>query len=255
MKYIMTGHFGLIGKPLNEKLKSLGHKCVEEIDKRFHQNTTYVDQWSINADVVFHLADNCKINKCIEDPSLAFENVHGIYSVLEMCRKNKIKKIVYFSSSRVLSKEKNPYTAGKLYGEELVKAYNKCYGIDYIIIRPSTVYGGEDITNRLMNIWINNAKKDEPLKIFGNSNKTLCFTYIDDFVDAIIESLEGWNRDYNIGGSEVYLSKVAGEIIKQTNSKSKIELCNPEIEQPQTVSLKSDFICSTNFKEGIKKCL
>ena len=42
--------------------------------------------------------------------------------------------------------------ASKIYGEEMVKAYCDCYGIKYIIIRPSTVYGPHiDFTSRLFN--------------------------------------------------------------------------------------------------------
>ena len=59
-----------------------------------------------NPDIVFHLAANCKINKCIDNPSLAFENSKITENVLEFCRFKKA-KIVYFSSSRILNKERN----------------------------------------------------------------------------------------------------------------------------------------------------
>lgn len=256
MKYIITGQLGLIGSPLKRRLDSLGHKCVYQIDKKYDNIQlveNLIDEKMRKADIVFHLADNCKINKCIDNPELAFENVRSIIAILEMCRRNNIKKLVYFSSSRVLSEEKNPYTAGKIYGEELCKAYYKCYGIEYIIIRPSTVYGGEDHTNRLMNIWINNALEGKNLEIYGDSSKTLSFTYIKDFIDAVIDSLKKWNRAYNIAGDEEYVYDVATEIIKQTNSKSKIVIKPSELEQPQKVNIKSDFACKTSIKKGIAK--
>lgn len=252
MKYIITGHKGLIGTALKSRLDYLGYECIYSIDKRDGQNAKWSDNWKHKADILFHLADNCKINKCIECPELAFENVRSIQSILEMCRKNKINKIVYFSSSRVLSKEKNPYTAGKLYGEELVKAYCKCYKIKYIIIRPSTVYGGHDETNRLINIWINNAIKGKNLEIYGDSTKTLSFTYITDFIDAIEKAIQGkWNKEYNIAGKEEYLYDVASQIINLTGSLSKIKIKPSEIQQPQKVNLKSDFKCKTSIKNGL----
>ena len=253
MKYIITGHKGLIGSSLKNKLDNLKYKCVKSIDLRENENTKDLKNLKIKANIVFHLADNCKINKCIKNPNLSFENVNGIYSVLEMCRKNNIKKIVYFSSSRILGIEKNPYIAGKIYGEELIKAYNKCYGIEYIIIRPSAVYGGNDKTKRLIEIWLNNAIEEEDLEIYGNSSKTLSFTYITDFINNIIKCLnKDWNKEYNIAGKEEELLKVAKEIIKQTNSKSKIIFKHKEIEQPQKVNIKSDFECPTLIKDGIK---
>ena len=85
---------------------------------------------------MFHLAAFCKINQSISNPKRCHEdNSEGTFSVLEFCRKNNIKKIVFFSSSRVLNRERNPYTSAKLYGEELCKAYQECYGIDYNIVR------------------------------------------------------------------------------------------------------------------------
>lgn len=255
MKYIMTGHVGLIGTKLKKALDNNGYQFIRGLDKRvsIHDNTTNTKNTKLNADIVFHLADNCKINQIIKNPELSFENVRGIESILEMCRKNNIKKIVYFSSSRVLSKEENPYTAYKKYGEYLVKAYSKCYGIEYIIIRPSTVYGGLDKTNRLMNIWISNALQNEPLEIYGDLNKTLGFTYVDDFVNGVLGALTlKWNSEYNISGKEEKLIDVAREIIKQVNSKSKIVLKPIELEQPQKVNIKSNFDCPTDIKKGIK---
>lgn len=261
MKYIITGGSGLIGKELVKRLSERGDTCIENFDVK-EGDACYKDVKTISyfepkqkVDCLFHLAAKCKINKCIEYPRLAKENVDNIYEVMEFCRREKIPKIVYFSSSRVLSKEKNSYTASKIYGEELVKAYHDCYGIDYLIIRPSTVYGKGDTTSRLMDIWVNNAKEDKDLFIHGDKDKTLSFTYLDDFIDGIEFALQGkWNRAYNIAGDEEKLSEVAYEIIKQIGSKSRVTYSKEDIAQPQKVSFKSDFYCPTRTREGIK-CL
>ena len=253
MKYMITGYMGLIGKELHKRLQSEGHVCKLAVDIREGKDIRFLDvEKNIkNINICFHLAAHCKINQSIKRPILPFDdNVEGTYEVLEYCRRNKIKNIVFFSSSRVLSEEKNPYTASKIYGEELCKAYKECYGINYIIIRPSTVYGpGEDKTNRLMNIWINNAKQNKDLEIFGNKNKTLDFTYIDDFLNQVDIAMLLWNKEYNISGKEeLYLEDVAKEIIKQTNSKSKIVFMESEIAQPQQVKIEN----TINYKPKIK---
>lgn len=258
MNYIMTGGSGLIGKALERKLLKLGHECIENFDLRTGKDARFIREFKTNKkiDCILHLAANCKINKCINFPELAKENVDTTFEVLEFCRERGIKKIVYFSSSRVLSSMKNSYTASKIYGEELVKAYHKCYGIDYIIIRPSTVYGpGKDETKRLMDIWINNAKQNKDLIINGNMTKSLSFTYIDDFIEGVINSMKQWNRDYNIAGEEEYLIDVANKLRKIMKSKSKIKYHKEELAQPQSVYLNSDFECKTTIEEGIKKCL
>ena len=193
MKFIMTGHKGLIGSFLLKRLEEEGHKSLLLIDKRDGKTLSDLKNIKLdkNVDMMIHLASFCKINRTISNPDICYENnVKGIFEVLEFCRKNKIPKIIFTSSSRILSKEKNPYTASKIYGEELVKGYCDCYGIKYVIIRPSTVYGPfNDFSGRLMDIFILNALQDKELKIFGNKNKTLDFTYIDDFIDAIMLTL------------------------------------------------------------------
>lgn len=260
MKYAITGHKGLIGRKLKERLDSEGHSCRMSVDSRESaMNVMYMKDCKVEeVDVLFHLAAFCKINKTIENPSLAFENnVQGTYNVLEFCRRNKIPKIVFFSSSRVLSPEKNPYTASKIYGEELVKAYSQCYGLEYLIIRPSTVYGGEDKTHRLMDTWIKNAQMGRPLIIYGDENKTLDFTHIDDFIVGVMYTLKGeWNKEYNISGKkELKLIDVAKEIISQANTKSKIIFKKPELAQPQRVKVECnvDYTPKVDIKEGIKR--
>ncbi len=267
MNFIITGHKGLIGRRLKQRLEGGGNECILSVDLRDKSNPLDVRNLSkkeiSKADILFHLASNCKINKCVDNPEWAFENVEGIFNSLEFCRKNKIPKIVYFSSTRVLCPEKNTYTSSKLYGEELCEAYKKCYGIDYIIIRPSTVYGpGEDITKRLMSIFINNAKNNKELVIFGDKDKTLDFTYVDDFVEGVILSLQRWNESYDIAGNdEMKLIDVANEIISQTKSLSKIRFAPHEIEQPQKVKIDISKIRALGYnpqikvREGISKCL
>jgi nucleoside-diphosphate-sugar epimerase len=125
-----------------------------------------------------------------------------------------------------LNKEKNPYTASKLYGEELCKSYKDSFGIDYLIIRPSTVYGPQwDETRRLMHIFIVNALENRDLVIYGDPDtKTLDFTYVSDFIDGVLLAMKGeWNKEYNISGSEEFkVFELAKTIVRLTKSKSKI---------------------------------
>ena len=261
MNFILTGHKGLIGSFLLKALIEQGHKPILLIDKRDGKNVVDIgkEQISEPVDIFIHLADFCKINKTIENPENAFENSRGMEKVLEFCRKNKIPKIVYTSSSRVLASEKNPYTASKLYGEELLKAYGKCYGIGYVIIRPSTVYGPfDDKTARLVDIWIRAALRGEELKIFGNENKTLDFTYIDDFISGFLLAMGQENEDYDIAyGKGIKLVKVADLIIGMAGKGSK-GFYPVEIEQPQEVELdiseitKIGFQPKVSIEEGIR---
>ena len=267
LRYAITGNHGLIGSALKKRLDEEGNNCVLKMDLRDGDDVCCdMPSSKYTADIMFHLSANCKINKCISNPGWGFENVLGIHQVLEFCRRNNIPKIVAFSSSRVLSKEKNPYTASKIYLEELCKSYAKCYNIKYIIIRPSTVYGPfNDQTHRLVDIWIKAALNGDNIKIYGNpKTKTLDFTFIDDFIDGVMLTLKNnkWNKTYNIsGGEESNLKELANFIIKETRSKSKIVIKPEEIQQPQEVNVDISKIKEIGYnpkvslKEGIKETI
>ncbi len=258
MKYIITGNLGLIGTYLKKRLDKEGHKCIMQIDKREGFDTTDLmfKEYTLSepVNVFFHFAAQCRINEAIAKPILPHKNnVDGILSVLEFCRKHKIPKIVYASTSRVLSPERNPYVASKIYGEEMCKAYHDCYCIDYIIVRPSTVYGPMfDETSRCINNFLTNSLKGKDIKIYGDKNKTLDFTYIDDFVDGVMLSMKTWNEIYNISGEkETNLYSIAKFINDLNNSKSKIKFLLPEKAQPQKVKIDTNKIRRLGYKPRV----
>ena len=248
MKYIMSGARGMIGEKLKQRLDKKGDEMVLELDQRAGSNILSLDSYQLTpstqqTDIFFHLGAFCKINETIKTPRLShYNNANGTFEALEFCRKNNIKKFVYMSSSRVLSKERNPYVASKLYGEELCKAYKDCYGIDYIIIRPSTVYGEHhDLTTRLITKWIINALSGKPLLLFGDRNKTLDFTHVDDFVGAVMLLTEKWDRAkneaYNISGASETNLLGLGKMITEMAGGGRVVMHPPETAQPQQVKL------------------
>lgn len=255
MNFILTGHKGLIGSFLLKKLIEQGHKPIALIDIRSEEDIRKIDSLKIDkkVDIMIHLAAFCKINKSISSPELPYEhNVHGTYRILEFCRKHKIPKILFTSSTRVLYPEKNPYTASKIYGEELVKAYSNSYGIEYIIIRPSTVYGPfNDFTKRLVDIYLLNLLQEKTLEIYGNENKTLDFTYVDDFVDGLLLTLDKKNKEYNISyGKGVKIKDVAEFLIK-LHGKGTYKFLPPEIAQPQEVEVNISEINNLGYKPKV----
>lgn len=263
MKYIITGQDGLIGRYLKRELDK-EHECVMQVDQRSGFNILNLRGVNLNqntqkTDMLIHTAAQCKINEAVDKPDLPhINNCNGTHEVLEFCRANKIPKMINFSSSRVLSPEENPYTASKKYGENLVKAYHDCYGLEYITVRPSTVYGPvHDITSRLITTWCENALKGKELKIYGDKNKTLDFTYVTDFVTGIKLLIDNWdkakNQSYNISGEEeVNLLDLACFIIKKTKFKSTLGLYSAETAQPQQVKVDISKMKALGFKPKIK---
>jgi nucleoside-diphosphate-sugar epimerase len=270
MNVVLTGHEGLIGSALKKRLEKEGHRVVLGIDKRSGKDLDFLENYKPGpfdkVDLVIHAAAFCKINKIVKDPNLGHTNVLNDFRVLEFCRKNNVPKVMYFSTSRTLSKEKNAYTAGKIYGEELCKAYKECYGINYIIIRPSTVYGPFlDKTKRLIHLFITAALANRDLMIYGDpGTKTLDFTHIDDFIDGVMLTINknGWNREYDIsGGEEFNIHDLAKFIIQETGSQSQIKVSESELAQPQKVKLDISEIQKLGYSQkiplldGVKKTI
>ena len=264
MNFVLTGHKGLIGSALLKRLLARGDEPVALIDLRSEPASSDIRDLRLTMmnrriDVVYHLASFCKINQCIEDPDLPLQhNVIGTDSVMRFCVLNNVKKIVFTSSTRVLYPEKNPYTASKIYGEEIVQSY----GLDYTIVRPSTVYGPfDDKTKRLVHLWINAALDNEELKIYGDEHKTLDFTYVDDFVDALLEASTHSNSTFNIGtGREVRLVDVAKAIINvvgmyQPGKSGRIAFYPAEKLQPQNVVVNTDIPCDTWAADGLAQTI
>jgi len=264
MRYFITGSAGLIGEKLKERLTKRGDKCIMEIDQRLGSNVLNINSIQLtpstqHTDIFIHLGAFCKINETVKEPFLAHSNnACGVFECLEFCRKNDIKKFVYMSSSRVLSPEENPYTASKKYGEHLCEAYKQCYGIEFLIIRPSTVYGEHhDLTTRLITKWVINALVGRPLEIYGDKNKTLDFTHVDDFVDGVELLIDNWdkskNEAYDICGNDcrklVDVAEIIGEI---TGNLYELQFKEPEIAQPQNVKIDISKLQKFGYKPKIK---
>lgn len=267
MRIFITGDKGLIGSALKDRLIKEGHEIVGSIDYKSGSDLCWLKTLELNSkiDLFIHTAAAVKINQIVADPSIANDtNTNGTFYALEFCRKNKIPKFIFMSSSRILSQEKNAYTASKIYGEELCKAYAQSYGIEYIIIRPSTVYGPFwDDSKRLIHLYITAALTGKELKIYGDPDtKTLDFTYLDDFIDGTMLTINNpcWNQEYNISGKEEFnVYELAKYIIELTGSNSPINFYPAEIAQPQKVKLDTSrienigYMPKTLLREGVKK--
>jgi nucleoside-diphosphate-sugar epimerase len=77
------------------------------------------------------------------------------------------------------------YGALKLGGEKLVIAYQQVFGLSYTIVRPSALYGPRCVSRRVGQIFVEEALAGRPLKIEGDGEERLDFTYIDDLVNGL----------------------------------------------------------------------
>jgi nucleoside-diphosphate-sugar epimerase len=93
------------------------------------------------------------------------------------------------------------YGALKFAGERIVKAYEQVFDLDYTIIRPSALYGPGCVSRRVSQIFIESALVGDTLRVDGEGDERVDFSYIDDVVEGVIRALakpEGRNEEFNI---------------------------------------------------------
>ncbi len=228
---------------VNEKAKFYKKDILEDINFIFEKE---------KPEIVIHAAAQVMLRKSLEDPiSDAKINILGTINVLEACRKNKVKKIIYISTggARVGEPEYlpvdekhplapcSPYGISKHTAEHYLWMYNKLYEIKYLIFCFGNVYGPRDDskTGRVTSAFIEKMINGESPVIFGDGNQTRDFIYVVDLAEFIVNNLEKnpehklfhlanghqvsineifykLKKILNFHGEADYKSKIAGEV-------------------------------------------
>ena len=154
----------------------------------------------INPDVILHLAAVAHAGRSNKDPYSTFDHsLRTLENALDWARASGAKQFVYFSSSMVYGNFRTPeveedhpldpigiYGALKLAGERLVMAYQQVFDLPYTIVRPSALYGPGCVSKRVGQIFIESALAGLRLRIEGDGEERVDFTYIDDLVDGLV---------------------------------------------------------------------
>ncbi|HZK34108.1 MAG TPA: NAD-dependent epimerase/dehydratase family protein, partial [Bacillota bacterium] len=179
--------------------------------------------------IVVNLAAQAGVRYSIENPDVYIQsNLIGFYNILEACRRNPVKHLVYASSSSVYGANKkvpfeegdfvdNPvslYAATKKSNELMAHTYSHLYNIPATGLRFFTVYGPMGRPDMAYFGFTDKYFKGEPIRIFNNGDfdKDLYrdFTYVDDIVEGMVRLLDNppaktekavGHRVYNIGNN------------------------------------------------------
>ena len=82
------------------------------------------------------------------------------------------------------------YGALKYGSEKIIIGYNQTFDLPYTIIRPSALYGERCISRRVGQIFIENAINNHKIKIGGDGEDKLDFTYIEDVAEIIMRLIK-----------------------------------------------------------------
>lgn len=158
-----------------------------------------------NFDAVINLGAQAGVRYSITNPSAYIEsNIDGFINVLEGCRHNKVKHLVYASSSSVyglngkvpfsehdgIAHPISLYAATKKSNELMAHAYSYLYNLPTTGLRFFTVYGPWGRPDMSPFLFIDAILHDRAIKIFNNGNMLRDFTYIDDIVEGILRILD-----------------------------------------------------------------
>jgi len=180
--------------------------------------------------------------------------MRGLINLLESAKRHGVERFVYISSSMVYGDfedqvlEDDPcapqgqYGIMKLAGEWLVKDYARKTGMEYVIVRPSAVYGPLDVEDRVVAKFMLQAMRGDVLRVNGAS-ETLDFTYVDDAADGIVAAatrIMCRNMVFNITKSHSVTLLEAAEMIVKIVGKGKIETQDKDADFPSRGALNID---------------
>jgi nucleoside-diphosphate-sugar epimerase len=237
-KILVTGSEGFIGKALVKKLSGLGFSTlgfdIADGDIAEEGSLAHLQEEEIS--YVFHLAGKTFVPESWLHPFLFYRtNLLGTENILEFCRKTGagltyISSYLYGTPQYLPVDEKhpvkafNPYSHTKLVAEEICNYYREQFNLEISIFRPFNVYGPGQSEQFLIPGLIRKILDPEIsiIEVMDLRPKR-DFIYIDDFVDALVLSMDGPRGIYNIGsGNSVSVEEVIIAILKISGIKKPI---------------------------------
>jgi UDP-glucose 4-epimerase len=243
VKSLVTGGLGFIGARMCQRLLDEGHEVIvldiglagtrrriehPKIKYVFNDVCRYKEtRWLYdNVDYVFHMAAVSRVPACEENPTIAFNtNYVGTATVLQCALEAGVKHVVNSSTSAVYGNDgwndgwgadeynTNPishYGHSKYHAELLCKHYNQQHELRTTSLRYFNVYGpGEDASGQyaqVVAIFMDNYRKDQPFKIFGDGTQMRDFIHVDDVVNVNFKCVthnfygpDPYGKTFNVG--------------------------------------------------------
>ena len=183
---------------LAQSSKHPGYRFIQlQMEEREKLHHLFADE---QFDCVVNLAAQAGVRYSITNPYAYIDsNIIGYINILEGCRHNGVKHLVYASSSSVYGlNEQNPfsthegvnhpmslYAASKKSNEMMAHVYSHLYGLATTGLRFFTVYGPWGRPDMALFLFTEAILKGEPIKVFNNGDMVRDFTYVADIVEGI----------------------------------------------------------------------
>ena len=257
-KVLVTGGAGFIGSHLVDFLLeknydvavidnlSAGKKEFVDSRVKFYEKNILEDIDFIfkkeKPEIVIHAAAQVMLRESIKNPIYdAKINILGTINILEACKKNRVKKIIYTSTggARVGEPEylpvdekhpinpSSPYGISKHTAEHYIQIYSQLDWLESLIFCFGNVYGPRDNskTGRVISSFIEKMINRESPTIFGDGNQTRDFIYVKDLAEFIINSFEkkSEHRLFHLAnGVQVSINEIFYKLKKILNFSEKV---------------------------------
>ena len=289
-KILITGGLGFIGSNLSLRLKKLGadltiFDIASGDDIQDYKNLKKAI--SQKFDIIFHLAGFSGSRESNENIEKSFNiNTFATISLFELVLKYSPKTKVILSNSRLEYgkpqylpvDERHPtlptsaYGLSKLIAAQMALVYHKSNGLKVTIFRTSNVYGPHPSSKfsgyNIINHFIDIAKSNGILTIYGDGKQLRDYIFIDDLVEAFMLAADKNTSGeiYNLGfGKGIKLKDMAKKIIdkvgkgrlvfeKWPNDYRKVET-GSYISDIKKIKNELGFFPKTNFDDGIEKTI
>ncbi len=316
--YLITGAAGFIGFSLSRSLLEKGCRVlgIDNINDYYDVNLKYDRLKLLNSfekfvflkndisdklaveqvfkeyrpDIVINLAAQPGVRYSLINPDAYIQsNIIGFYNILEACRQNPVRHLVYASSSSVYGmKERTPsresdltdqpvslYAATKKSNELMAYTYSYLYKIPATGLRFFTVYGPYGRPDMAYFKFANQYFVGDPITINSNNEDDSYrdYTYIDDVVEGIEKILDYYPAGhvphcvYNIGNCkpeslpvfigklEKSLSEAAGREIVFQKTYQPIQPGDVTVTYASTdlITNAVGFMPKTSTEDGLKK--
>ena len=236
-------------------------------------------------DIVCNLAAQAGVRYSLENPETYIDsNLVGFLNILECCRHNTIKHLVYASSSSVYGLNKkipfgtednvdhpiSLYAATKKSNELMAHTYSHLFSIPTTGLRFFTVYGPWGRPDMAMFLFTDAIVNDRPIKVFNHGKMERDFTYVDDIVEGVVRIIEKSPQSridakelykvYNIGNNNsVKLLDFIKEIefnLEKTADKNMMDMQPGDVERTwadvDELIKDYDYQPNTSIKQGVK---
>ena len=259
MRILITGADGFIGSHLTELLlkkkykiralslynsfdfngwlENIKHKNLEII-KGDIRDSAFCEMLTKNIDIVINLAALISIPYSYGSvESFVDTNIKGTLNICLACKKNKVKKLVQFSTSEVYGSAKytpideehplqpqSPYSATKIGSDALALSFHNSYDLNVTVARPFNTYGPRQSQRAIIPTIISQIMSGKKKIKLGSIHTRRDLTFVEDLCFAIYLIIKNYKKFggevFNIGSNNSITVKAIFDLLNKIFKKN-----------------------------------